>query len=196
MLSMGAYRDFLGFSYPEKGNKTVNVFFAGCGVLIKRNVLEEVGGYDESFFIIHEDVDLCWRFWLRGYKTIGVPKSIVYHEALATRRKLGSSISSFFSARNRLIANIKNYELKNLFFYNTIIYSLYFGYAAYTCFKGNALVGKAYLKAILLVLIHFPSIWRRRLAVQSTRKYSDTYLKRLKLMCKPQIAHLLEHDEI
>jgi len=190
-LSMGAHRDVLGFSYAEKGNKRVNIFFAGAGILLRRKVFEDIGGFDETFFILHEDVDLCWRVWLYGYRIVGVPSSIIHHEAYATTSKLPPWLYSFFSARNRLMANIKNYQLKNLFVYSGILSFLYFAYALYVCYKGNALVGKAHIRALLWVLTHLRDIWRRRVEVQSARKRSDIELKRLKIIVHPRLASKL-----
>lgn len=45
----------------------------------RRNVLEDVGLFDDSF-IANEDIDLSWRVFLKGYQLHYVPESIVYHK--------------------------------------------------------------------------------------------------------------------
>ena len=52
-----------------------------CGVamFVKRKQFLELGGFDEDFFIYHEETDLCWRWREKGYKIFCVPRSVVYH---------------------------------------------------------------------------------------------------------------------
>jgi N-acetylglucosaminyl-diphospho-decaprenol L-rhamnosyltransferase len=41
----------------------------GACFLVRREAWEAVGGFDERYFLYFDDVDLCWRLWLAGYKT-------------------------------------------------------------------------------------------------------------------------------
>jgi N-acetylglucosaminyl-diphospho-decaprenol L-rhamnosyltransferase len=43
------------------------VFVVGAAMLLRRKAVDAVGGFDESFFLFNEDVDLCWRMWNRGW---------------------------------------------------------------------------------------------------------------------------------
>lgn len=54
----------------------------GCGgcLLIRREMFESLGGWDEKFFMDMEDVDLCWRAWLRGWPTVFVPSASLRHK--------------------------------------------------------------------------------------------------------------------
>jgi len=52
----------------------------GFGFLIKQHVLGRLGGWDEKFNpYAWEDVDLCLRARKMGYKTVYVPKALIYH---------------------------------------------------------------------------------------------------------------------
>jgi GT2 family glycosyltransferase len=51
---------------------------AGC-MLVRREMLLELGGFDETFFLDFEDVDLCWRAWLRGWGSVYVPDAWLRH---------------------------------------------------------------------------------------------------------------------
>ena len=76
-----------------------------CSAILRRNVLEEVGFFDEDFFMYLDDTDLGLRMQLLGYKVVCNPKSIVYHRYKFTpgRQKL------YYLERNRLLVLLKIY---------------------------------------------------------------------------------------
>lgn len=54
--------------------------FACAGAfMIHRDVYRDVGGWDPSFFLDHEDVDLFLRAWQRGWRCVMVPDARIYH---------------------------------------------------------------------------------------------------------------------
>ena len=102
-----------------------DVFYvSGASLLIKRKVLKEIGGFDPIYFMYHEDVDLCWRAQLAGYRVVVVPTSKVYHKGGGSLQSpLSRYISGkfeidkqrkYFTERNTLITLLKNYSLKTL----------------------------------------------------------------------------------
>jgi GT2 family glycosyltransferase/predicted nucleic acid-binding Zn-ribbon protein len=58
---------------------------AAC-VMLRKNVFDEVGGFDEDFKIVFQDVDLCLRVREKGYSIVYTPHSILHHNEQATRR--------------------------------------------------------------------------------------------------------------
>ena len=57
-----------------------DVFWAtGACLMVRSNLYAELGGLDERFFAHMEEIDLCWRLQLLGYKISVVPTSVVYH---------------------------------------------------------------------------------------------------------------------
>lgn len=52
---------------------------AGTHMVVRRSAWDEVGGFDESFFMYLEDVDLCWRMKQRGWRTRYEPAARVVH---------------------------------------------------------------------------------------------------------------------
>lgn len=52
---------------------------SGTAMLLRRSALEEIGGFDESYFMYVEDVDLCWRLRARGWKVAFAPDAGVLH---------------------------------------------------------------------------------------------------------------------
>ncbi len=51
----------------------------GAAMLVRRDRMLELGGFDETFFMDFEDIDLCWRAWLRGWPTVHVAAAFVRH---------------------------------------------------------------------------------------------------------------------
>mgnify|MGYP000943001644 CR=1 FL=1 len=75
---------------------------AGAFLMIRRDVFDKLGGFDERFWPVwFEDVDFCRRALDRGYRIVYEPKSAVYHQKGAT---LGGQLSAFgcyYLSRNR-----------------------------------------------------------------------------------------------
>ena len=60
---------------------------SGSCMLVRRDVFEELGGFDEAYFMYGEDVDLCWRAHRAGYGVAYVPAASVTHVGgISTRR--------------------------------------------------------------------------------------------------------------
>ena len=51
----------------------------GACLMVRSSVYKELDGLDWRFFAHMEEIDLCWRMQLRGYKVTVVPQSVVYH---------------------------------------------------------------------------------------------------------------------
>ncbi|HET6795087.1 MAG TPA: glycosyltransferase family 2 protein [Acidimicrobiales bacterium] len=52
---------------------------SGACFLARRRLLDELGGFDEAYFMYSEDVDLCWRAWRAGWKVAYEPAAEVVH---------------------------------------------------------------------------------------------------------------------
>ena len=59
-------------------------WLAGCSMMIRRRVLEEIGLFDETFFLYFEETDLCMRARRHGWLTYYVPESSVAHVGSAS----------------------------------------------------------------------------------------------------------------
>ncbi|MBK8545653.1 MAG: glycosyltransferase family 2 protein, partial [Caulobacteraceae bacterium] len=55
--------------------------FAACGaaMLVRREAFEVVGGFDARYFCYFEDVDLCFRLRLAGWRVLHTPDAVVAH---------------------------------------------------------------------------------------------------------------------
>ena len=57
-----------------------DVFWAtGACLAVRSEVYRRLGGLDDRFFAHMEEIDLCWRMQLEGWKVTVVPESVVYH---------------------------------------------------------------------------------------------------------------------
>ena len=67
--------------------------FGACGAafLIRRALFDELGGFDEDFFLAFEDVDLSYRARLLGHRCVYVPDAIVEHAGSASLGRLSES---------------------------------------------------------------------------------------------------------
>lgn len=86
------------------------LFPDGCAALYRRRLLEEVGGFDGSFFAYGDDADLGIRACWQGWKCIYVPEAVVYHRHSATSGAY-SVRKVYWIERNRLWLALKNFPL-------------------------------------------------------------------------------------
>ncbi|MDR1981375.1 MAG: glycosyltransferase family 2 protein [Tannerellaceae bacterium] len=92
----------------------VDIFWAsGACLFIRTQLFKEVGGFDTTFFMHQEEIDLCWRFKSRGYRVLCVPQSVVYHVGGATLPGK-DAMKTLFNFRNNLITLYKNLPEKRL----------------------------------------------------------------------------------
>lgn len=78
----------------------------GCSMLIRKTLLCQLGGFDSTFFLYCEDVDLSIRAKKRGWKNIYVPKSKVWHQvgkSSNTNRETISPTLVYHGTRSRII---------------------------------------------------------------------------------------------
>jgi hypothetical protein len=157
----------------------------GCAMMVRRSIFLKVGGFDEDFVAYAEELDLCWRFWLSGYKILHVPNSIVYHKFGAVWNPKWSFLNVFLSQRNRLLSVIKNFETRNLV-KALSIYPLY-DYVRIVMFtRAHPSDAATFTKAIFFsyfwILKHLRLTISKRRIIQNRRKVSDDYLKKRGLL--------------
>lgn len=80
---------------------------SGAALFVRADTYHAMGGMDEYFFAQQEEIDLCWRLQLAGYKIFVQPASVVYHVGGGTLPK-GNSRKTYLNFRNNLILMHKN----------------------------------------------------------------------------------------
>lgn len=112
LVEGGAIDMGIGSKYEEEVNKTDIFGPCAAAALYRSALLREIGLFDESFFVIYEDVDLSWRIRLKGYSSSLVPSSLVYHKrGVSSKWKISkpSRIIRYYSIKNWLIIAIRYY---------------------------------------------------------------------------------------
>ena len=84
--------------------------FAPCAAaaLYRRSAVMAVGGFDESYFCYHEDVDLGFRLRLQGHTARYVPQAVVHHVGSATTGGQRSDFATYHGHRNMVWTFVKN----------------------------------------------------------------------------------------
>ena len=110
----GGFIDFLGYPFcrgrilrrveEDRGqyDDARDVFWvSGAAFCCRADVFRELGGFDADFFAHMEEIDLCWRMQLAGYRVRVVPGSTVYHLGGGTLQT-DSPTKVFYNHRNNL----------------------------------------------------------------------------------------------
>lgn len=124
----GGYLDNLGYPFcrgrlldtfeKDKGqyDSEVDITWAsGAALAIKKEVFDELGGFDEDFEFHMEEIDLCWRVINRGYTIKFTPESEVYHLGGGSL-PMGSSRKVYYNFRNNLFMLWKNLPSSQLWY--------------------------------------------------------------------------------
>lgn len=78
-------------------------FASGCAMMIKQEVFERIGFFDERFFLYYEDNDFSQRAKKRGYKILYQPSAILWHKNASSAGGSGSNLQDYYISRNRLL---------------------------------------------------------------------------------------------
>ena len=80
---------------------------SGACMVVRREAYEECGGLDAAFFAHMEEIDLCWRMRLKGWKLYCLPQSVVYHLG-GGALSYDSPRKTYLNHRNNLLMIYKN----------------------------------------------------------------------------------------
>ncbi len=91
------------FSQPDEV-----LFPSASAALYRRAMLDEIGGFDEDFFLYSEDTDLGLRARWAGWKCLYVPQAVVDHRYSHSAGR-ASPLKAYYVERNRLFVIVKNF---------------------------------------------------------------------------------------
>lgn len=186
----GAYLTISGFLYhygyrkkyrlPMYQNKRVIFSAKGACMLIPKHIFDQVGGFDEDFFIFFEETDLCHRLWLAGYKVVYLPDSSIYHVA-------GGDTTDTYTYERRVYLTFKNMNCSYLKNFGTLFLATI--YPVFVVFQMGVLfyffvtlqfgVVNAILSGWWWNLVHLHTTLQKRSTIQhSIRIVTDRELRR------------------
>ncbi len=170
----GGYIDRLGYTFcrgrvfdtvePDVGqyDRSRELFWAcGTAMFLRLEAVREVGPLDLDFFMHFEEIDLCWRLRLAGWRILSVPESRVFHHA-ARSLPSDSFRKVYLNHRNNLVALIKNLPARTLLWLlparvllELLACALYVG-------RRRPLWAAAPLAGLAWIAAHPANLWRRR----------------------------------
>lgn len=81
------------YFYQQEKSENSPVFMASAAcMMVRRTLFEKLGGFDSRLPLGYEDVEICWRAWVHGRKTLYLPNAICWH-------RVGSSTQTVEGAR-------------------------------------------------------------------------------------------------
>jgi GT2 family glycosyltransferase len=180
------------------------LFPSACAALYRREMLEEIGFFDEDFFAYAEDSDLGLRGRLAGWQALAATRAVVYHKYSQT----GGSLSPFkvyHVERNHYWVAAKNFPLSKIMLLPFSTALRYFeqgravlqGIGTGSEFRAGGSQKElviALLKAIRDSVVGIPQILRKRRAVMTSRKLPKAEFLRLLHQHRISFKELLDND--
>jgi GT2 family glycosyltransferase len=166
------------------------LFPSGCAAMYRRDMLDEIGLFDERFFLYCEDTDLGlrarWKLWECAY----APDAIVEHRYSHSAGR-ASDLKAYYVERNRLFVALKNFPARELTLLPFVSLLRYFWHTVYLL-KGR---GKAsefagsgasvfrlpwyVARAHLAVIPALPALLRDRRRIQRTGRLQPRQFHRV-----------------
>ncbi len=183
--STGICLDLAGIAWDCRGGETDDNLdqaprevFGPCGgaALYRREMLEEIGLFDEDFFAYLEDVDLAWRARRAGWRALYVPSARVLHGHSATGVE-GSPFKSFHLGRNKIWLLVKNYPIRQAWAYGFLCLLYDFAAVVYALLSRRDLHA---LRGRIAALSSLRRMWQKRRASRSFDRFDRAWFAPLK----------------
>jgi GT2 family glycosyltransferase len=161
--------------------------FAGCGasLLLQRSMLNEIGPFDDDFFMYYEDIDLAWRARLGGWKILYAPEAIARHIHCGTSEEW-SPFFLYHVERNRLAMVFKNGAPRQVVwtwgkYLGRVMLDLWIFLWAFIRRRSNwrdlmHWTG-IHMRVIRTLFQWLPSLWQKRKKIQASRSLSPAELQ-------------------
>jgi len=106
-FAKGRVFDVCEEDHGQYDDTSVIFWVSGAAMFIRSSAFHEVRGFDEYFFAHQEEIDLCWRLQLEGYRLSSCPASVVFHVGGGTLPR-GNTKKTYLNFRNNQIMLAKN----------------------------------------------------------------------------------------
>jgi GT2 family glycosyltransferase len=103
---------------------------SGSAALYRRAMLDEIGKFDDRFFLYCEDTDLGLRARWAAWECVYVPDAVVEHRYSHSAGR-GSSLKAYYVERNRLFLAVKNFPTSALWLLPAYAAARYFWHVVY-----------------------------------------------------------------
>lgn len=173
-----AYRSNFGRPRPRRGAVApLGETFGACAaaVAVRRDAFEAVGGFDGRYFCYFEDVDLCFRLRLAGWRILQSPEAIVAHVGGGVLGKR-SAFSDFHGARNRTWTFIKCMPPELFWPLLPLHLAACAAAATWALIRGRGFSGWS---GFVAGLIGWSVMWKTRRSLQSERRASAFAIARV-----------------
>ena len=176
----------------------------GCAAMYRREMLDQIGGFDEDFFAYADDAELGLRARIAGWRCLYIPNAVVRHHRGAT---LG--VHSFrrleLIERNRVLLAAKLFPWR-LLWLNGAYYTIRLAAGLWAALLGRGeaghqpgLRGKVRMAAALIkgdlgALLLLPRMLRKRRSLRSFRKLTPRQLKLLLLQYRIPLRELTQRS--
>ncbi len=173
------------FPVPEEA-----LFPSGSAALYRRAMLEELGGFDDHFFLYCEDTDLGLRARWAGWKCLYVPQAAVDHHYSYSAGR-ASPVKAYYVERNRLFVLVKNFPGRMLAVAPFVAMARYLWHAWYILegqgsaarfrAEGNAGPKMVWyvMRAHLAVFGNLGRLWRQRREIRARARITPKVFQRL-----------------
>ncbi len=131
---------FRGGDDRAQYERVEEVQVAPAAILVRKEVIKKIGGFDNRYFATYEDTDFCFRARKIGFKTFYVPKARAYHKLSWDPKDDAARVlsRSYWVGRNRVIF-MKDFG-KNFFIFLMFL-PIYFVYYLYVALKNKNIGG-------------------------------------------------------
>jgi GT2 family glycosyltransferase len=135
--------------------------------MIKRSAFYKVGGFDEDYFCYFEDVDLCIRLRLAGFRCMYIPDAVVKHMGSASSGGEHNAFSVYYGYRNLVWTYFKNMPFPLLFKY--LPRHIYLNCRQIVDFRALGL-HRVVISCKIDALRTLPRMLRKRIAIQKSKQ--------------------------
>jgi len=178
----GGYIDGLGYTFCRgrlfehrerdagQYDRPAPLFWAcGAALFLRLDAVARVGLLDEEYYMHFEEIDLCWRLRLAGYRILAVPASVIHHHS-GWSLPPSSFRKTYLNYRNNLVLLCKNLPLARLGWVLPLRLALDLSSCLLFLARGQWAQLPAPLAALGWLLIHPLQLWRRRRQAQVLRR--------------------------
>jgi GT2 family glycosyltransferase len=151
----------------------------GCAALYRRELLDQIGGFDEDFFAYADDAELGLRARIAGWRCLYVPTAVVYHHTGSTLGRY-SPERLFLIERNRIWLAAKLFPL-SLLALNPVYFAIRLAATALFAARGRGEIAhassrlgglgliKCLIRAQVAALAGLPAMLRKRRLLRRRR---------------------------